>query len=77
MMLIAFVDLLDRPEDFLQGREGDKPWPVGKMLLNPVSWVMTGRPAARYCALRSLDQPLRKRPFRFLATVNSPRDGAM
>src|SRR5256885_5901609 len=34
----------------------------------------SGRPAARYCALRSPNQPLRRRTFWSLATVNSPRE---
>ncbi len=52
----------------------NKPRPVGSTLLKPVSCVTTGRPAARYWALRSLNQPLRSRTFWSLATVNSPRD---
>jgi hypothetical protein len=47
------------------------------MLLKPVSWQMTGLPAARYVALRSLNQPVRRRTFWSLATVNSPREPAM
>ena len=39
--------------------------------------AITGRPQARYEALRSLNQPLRSRTFWSLATVNSPREPAM
>jgi hypothetical protein len=54
-----------------------RPFPVGKRLEKPVSWVTTGRPAARKVALRSLNHPVRSRTFWSLATVNSAIDEEM
>ena len=39
--------------------------------------MIAGLPAARYVALLSLNQPVRRRMFWSLATVNSPREEAM
>ena len=52
----------------------NRPAPIGRWSPKPVSCCTTGRPDARYAALRSLNQPLRVVTYALLHTLNSAHE---
>ena len=61
--IVVGVNGVDGCKDLVQCGEGKKTFSTGDCVAEAGPCVITGRPAARYVALRSLNQPLRNRTF--------------
>jgi len=70
---VVRIDLFDRGNNLVQGREAIKAL-ARRQHVAEAGLLGDDRPAAKYWALRSLNQPLRGWTFWSLATVNSARE---